>query len=136
MKIEEKIFFLLFLLGLLLKCYHLPANGLILIVSLSALSTLYFPLAVYSFATGSNEIEKRLSEKTGLFLAIIPIAWLFKIQHYPGANIILFLGIVISLIALFIFYWKKYETEFKAYYSNMFYRITLLLMVSLIIYLI
>jgi hypothetical protein len=88
-------------LGILFKFMHWPGAGVILVFGISLFSLIFLPLL---FTTKLKE-KKSLQDKSilgaGSIIAIlISMAILFKIMHWPGANM---MGVVSLLIMLIIY---------------------------------
>ena len=135
----EKGLFISFIIGLLFRyILHLPGASLLIVISLSLLATLYFPAAFYFFC--DKKIKKQnlpLSIISGLFLSIISIGILFKIQYWPGANFHLLIGTVTAPIILGVTYFlkKKASDELKTYFKNMTVRLVTLSILTILLYL-
>jgi hypothetical protein len=118
----EKTLVAIFLVGIIFKLVHWPGGGPLVVVSLSTLALLYFPLALYFFCDKKiKQQNQTLSIITGSILAIIPIGVMYKIQCWPGAQIYLLLGLFFTPIVLAIIYYlrKKAVPELLVYYKNM-----------------
>lgn len=111
------------IVALILKIFRIPGNSILLILSLSALSSMYFYFGILLFnGIRLREIFKKdsylnLSKKRligslvlGISLSILVIGILFKIELWPRANNMLLPGLfllVIILITLFYFNGKN-----------------------------
>lgn len=135
MKKAELILIGLAALALIMKFLHLPASGILTVLSLSSISMIYFYLG---FALFNNlrfrkifkkESYKEISTKrivggigVGLTLSISAIGILFKFQSWPGASVNLIMGIiglsVVTIISLI-----KMQKNKDNYYSNILKRV-------------
>lgn len=124
----ERILFIFFVLGLLLKFSDLPFAGPLLVVTLPTIAMLYCPGAFYFFS--DKEISRQnipLSVGAGLVLSIVTIGILFKLMYWPGAQSQLFLGVVLAPIVfiLVLVFQSKAKEELKKYYQQMVLRMTI-----------
>ena len=117
--------------------FHLPASGILTVLSLSSLSVIYMYLG---FALFNNihfrkifkkETYKEISTKriiggvgTGLALSVSVIGILFKFQSWPGASANLIMAIVTLSILAIISLIKMKKSE-DNYYSNILKRIAI-----------
>jgi hypothetical protein len=109
---------MLFIVGVTSKVQHWPMAGLILAVaSLSGIFT-FVPALLYANLKDQENIPKKvvcILGAAGLICCIMGL--LFKIQHWPLANIFLTVGSVIIFFAVFPWYtrltWKE-ERNFTA----------------------
>ena len=118
------------ILALIMKMFHLPASGVLTVLSLSSLSVIYMYLG---FAIFNNiqfrkilkkETYKEISTKriiggvgAGLAISVSVIGVLFKFQSFPGASANLIMGIVtLSLVSIISLIKMKKSTD--NYYSN------------------
>lgn len=137
MKKTERILALTTLIALIFKLLHWTGGEILLVISLSALSFLYY----FSFAL-FNDIRFRdifnkssytgISAKRiigtiglGFSLSLIMIGSLFKIQLWPGANIQLANGLVLTGI-IFLIAFIFYSRNKTAFYKNIFLRIAII----------
>ena len=124
LKITGGISGILILLGSILKVFHLPYAGLLLVIGLTFFSLVFLPLNAvlkYRDDTGKNRIIMALGM---LITAAASIGILFKIMHWPAANIL----IQTSIAAFVLFYipiyfatrLKKAETKFNGTINTIF----------------
>jgi hypothetical protein len=139
---SEKILTCSALLAVLLKVLSIPGGGLLAVISFMLLSILYFPLG---FATLNNIGLRRLFNKEsysgislwrmigtiglGMSFSGIVSGTLFKIQHYPGAQISLISGIVISFIIGVIILVRYMDTK-SSFYKNTLIKIVVLCVIG------
>ncbi len=124
----EKIVGVIVLIALILKLTMIPGGGILIVLSLSILSIIYFPFGFALF----NQIEikrilKRDSYKglsalrivgaigVGMALSLICIGILFKLQHWPGSTSNLLTGLFTSLIVLIIALIRYFKTKSDFY---------------------
>ena len=86
------------LIGVIFKMFHLPGAGIIVSISSLALIVFFITYLFVGIKALSTSIEKASGISVGVAMCLTVAAFLFKIQHWPGAGII----ILVSLIALFV----------------------------------
>jgi hypothetical protein len=120
------------LVGTLFKLQHWPGAGILLTVGLSSLAMLYFPMGFY-FLT--NKSEKIAAAVSGLFLSYVPLGILFKVQHWPGASVMLTVSMVtVPMVYLALFFMrKKAKPDSLPFYNSMLLRITFLILILFIL---
>jgi len=90
---------LLFVIGSILKSLHLPGAGVAIVLGLSFFSLVFIPLNIVLKYRDDKEDKNRLTMVLGLVLgSITSIGILFKLMHWPTANII-----IISCLTIFTF---------------------------------
>lgn len=137
MKKAEIVLIGIAILALLMKFAHLPGSGLLLFVSFSLLAMVYmfFGFALFNNSE-SSELFKSISHKkistirvigsigTGLALSVSIQGVLFKIQSYPGALMMLSIGlfglVIIAIISLI-----KTQKDTGNYYSTILKRVVI-----------
>ena len=133
----ENTFIILFLIGLVTMIFDIPGHVILLIISSALISILYFPTAFYFYSDKTLKNQNiALSIVGGMILAMAPIGCLFKLLHWPGAQVQLLGAIVLSAILLAITYIlsKKSKDELKTYYQSYIIRIIFWLVLSLLLY--
>jgi hypothetical protein len=134
MKKTELIAGIIAVLSIILQALLLPGGNVLTVLSLSVLAILYFYCGLLLF----NDIRLRAAFKkisyagistsrkigsigTGFALATIVIGILFKIQYWPGANVMLMDGfamlVIVCIVAGF-----KYPKNKSEYYNRIFKR--------------
>jgi len=111
-KIEIGIFSIL-ALGLVLRLIQLPGSGIFFVLGWSLLSMFYFYLSfAYFNNVGLRRLFKRdsysgigamriiLAVISGIALSVLCIGCLFKMQFWPGADINLLVGLVLTALVL------------------------------------
>lgn len=116
---------LLILVGSVFKVLHLPGAGVALVLGLALFSLVFLPLnAVLKFRDEKGEKNRLLLSVGMLIMAVACIGILFKIMHWPFANIL----IQGSIIAFIVFYVPTYfftrlrnpETKFNGSINTIF----------------
>lgn len=124
MRTTEKVLIILAIMGETMHMFHLPAAGIITVLSLAMLSMFYFGLSWLLFRereTKANNIP--LSIVAGVACSIAMIGILFKVMYWPGSKTMLFIGfafIAILIIPYFMFMNKSRDKEdgIYKYYLN------------------
>lgn len=116
------------LVGTLFKLQHWPGASILLVIGLSGLAIHYFPLGFY-FLT--NKSEKAVAAASGFFLSFAPLGILFKVQHWPGASVMLTVAMVtVPLVYLALFFLrKKAQPDSLPFYNSMLLRTTFLIII-------
>ena len=129
MKKAEIILIVLMVLGIIMKLLHYPFSSLVFLLAASSLATIYF---YFGFALLNGVRMRNMFKKVsyqeigvkkilfavgvGLALGVLLIGILFKIQHWPAADMQLSLGFyscIVALIIALVFYAKTKESIFK-----------------------
>ncbi len=101
MKWAERLGWGAVVLGALLRVFHAPFAGVLLVLGFSVVATLYFPLGWLLFGRPSHKDQLvPLSVITGLVLSLLCIGMLFKLQLWPGADTELLLGLLGSVVVM------------------------------------
>ena len=147
MKLAEKIIIVLALVGTLFKLFLVSGGGLIVVVSYTALSTLYF---YFGFALFNNIRLRHVFKKEsyvgvssgriiggiamGISFSICLIGMLFKVQYWPGEGVMLMAGMFTGVLVLIpsIFKFLKNREE---YYKKALVRGSVLVGISTILFL-
>jgi hypothetical protein len=101
MKVSGLISMSLMTIGAILKILHLPAGGPLLCISFTLMSFVFLPAALYVMKKEITMKGSRFIYAVAL-LGGIPLLFgiLFKVQHYPGANILLLFGYLTVCVLL------------------------------------
>lgn len=102
--------------GVVFKINHFPGAGVLLTLGLALISVVVLPLfASIEMKKQSSQLQKITSFSGIISGALISIGTLFKIMHWPTANIIITTGIILMAIVFIpLFTIKSYKTaEFK-----------------------
>lgn len=87
--------------GILLKFLHMPGASLLLVLGIFIMSFLFLPLLfVLRIGEKQETSQKAISIVGGMCAMLISVGVLFKIMHWPGANIMCTLSL---LMMIFIF---------------------------------
>ena len=144
MKKFENILIIIALFSLVLKLLSIPGMNLFLVISILILATLYFYLGFALF----NDVKfSRILKKNsysgisglrvlgaigvGIALSIICIGILFKIQHWNGANLYLYVGLAMACFSLIIAL-VKYIISKVDFYKKISIKLTVYILVSII----
>ncbi len=122
---------MLFIVGTLFKIQHWPMAGIILTLAATFGILFFIPaLALSRFLDQENK-DKRIAYILGALGTILFVAgMLFKIQHWPLANISIVMGIILLVIlALPMFTWLTWKSESHISPKFIFFVISLLLIV-------
>jgi hypothetical protein len=137
MKTLEKILAVAALLALLMKFFHLPGAGILLVLSLFTLAFVYFPLGFLLFKPGNGKLFYLPLFFAGWAFSMPVIGILFKFQYWPGAGNILFIGGAATLVmvaVLAIVMNKEQNNELKqAFRKTIFRGITLLFVAAFLL---
>ena len=83
--------------GALFKIEHWPAASILLVLGFFFLSFFFLPSAIYvSYKEISNKTRKWTHIIGFLGTFLLSVSFLFKIQHWPGTNIFLLSGILLT----------------------------------------
>ena len=99
MKITGNVSLAMLGLGTVMKLFHWPLAGLMLIIGFMVLCLVFFPSAIYS-----NYKESKISQSKLLHISILlggiffMAGVLFKVMHWPVANTLLLAGWVFILL--------------------------------------
>ena len=91
------VLLILFTLGAIFKINHWPGAGIAISVSLVLFSVVFCPMALVS-AYRAERKHAFVYIAGGITIAINFVGALFKIMHWPGAGIMLTIGIVVPFI--------------------------------------
>lgn len=125
LKITGAITIALCLLGSLFKFQHWPGAGVMLLLSLGFFSLVFIPLNIIMKFKDEKEKTNKFIITFGFVLGmIITLGLVFKIFHWPGANIMMFgaLGLF-ALVFTPIYFFTRYrnpETKFNAIVNTTF----------------
>ena len=129
MKKAEIILIVLMVLGIIMKFLHYPFSSLIFLLAASSLATVYFyfGFALFNGVRMRNMFKKVSYQEigvkkilfavgAGLALSVLLIGILFKLQHWPAADMQLMLGFYSSLLLLtiaLVFFLRSKANLFK-----------------------
>ena len=134
----EKILGILSVLGLIIYFTLLPYSNILLALSLTLLSFVYYPFGFALFnRIGFRKLFKKISYNrlsairilgaivAGLSLSTFCLGILFKLFDFKGGNNILIIGLVSSLIILPFVLFKFFKTK-QAFYSRIMIRFAII----------
>jgi hypothetical protein len=129
----EKILCSIALIALVMKFFHIPFSGPLLVISLGILSLLYFFGGFYFL--NENKKNNSLAIIAGILLSYAPIGILFKIMYWPGAQPMLIVGIFPCITFLIILIIKKANTneDQKVYLRNLLIRTSIVSSLSILL---
>ena len=143
MKKLEKILWGVFVIGILFKIMKWPGAGILTITSLGLVSSFYLYLGIgifnnltlkAMFSKDSYQYKHRFNllfgAIFGIVLAALVIGFLFKFMLWPGANVLLILGLFSLLFSLLMYYLLLKKKKVNLAKSS-FYRIVLIGILSL-----
>ena len=126
MKRLELILGVVVLVGLFFKVLHWPGGSLMLTIALTGLASIYL---FWGFALFNNVSDEKafikssysdisaqqiiISIVAALGLSAVCLGVLFKIQHWPGAMIILLSGLITSLIVIVLIKLLQSKSDFQ-----------------------
>jgi hypothetical protein len=136
MKKFELILGIFIIVSLIMKLFMIPFAAILLSISLSLLAIYYFIfgtsifkdkklkdiLNIKSFKAFSSF---RKFESAGVGLSLICIGILYSIEHLPGADLFLVVGLIYTLIALVIAL-IRFQKNKENYYKRILKRITII----------
>ncbi len=95
LKISGTISLTLFIIGSLFKFMHWPGAGICVVLGGFTFSLIFLPLMITLKMKDEATIANKLVLSFGFFLGILmSTGAIFKIMHWPGANILMLSGIV------------------------------------------
>ena len=110
----------LFLVGAYLKIYHMPGAGIIISLALFLFCFWFLPTALLNYyRTHKDKKTKMLMIATYITFFVVFIGAWFKIQHWPGAHILLIIGIPLPFL-LFLPVYIYYSAKQKSYSASNF----------------
>jgi hypothetical protein len=122
---KNKIYFLglaavmLLSAGCMFKIMHWAGAGIMITLGVFLLGFAFIPAALISnFKAEVNKSQKILYYITAIVLTINLIGALFKIMHWPGASILLFIGIPLPFVLILPLYIFNKRKESEINYKN------------------
>ena len=105
--------------GGLCKIMHWPGAGIMLFVGMVILALVFLPLAFNSsFKAEQNKKLSGLYIIAAIILTFDCISMLFKIMHWPGANILVMISIPLPFVVLLPFYLLSNSNDKEINYGN------------------
>jgi hypothetical protein len=106
-------------MGITFKFQHWPGAGVMLVSGLTIFSLVFVPLLLRSRLKDETSERKTLMDTLGATgLTLFSLGIMFKIQHWPGAAIMLGLSVIFLFLGYFLLYLldKTIESDEKAAY--------------------
>lgn len=136
LKILERFFFIVFLIGWIFKELHLKGADYMLLLSLTFLALLYllsgfwfFPKLVFRFEQlNKPQLAKRLSVLAGFTLFVQTIGILFTMLQTPGHQKILLTGLAIGGVWLLTLSYSSIDKSSWALRTRIFFALALALL--------
>lgn len=115
----------LILIGVIFKTMHWPGAGLAVVLGLVFFSLVFIPLNIVLKFKDDKEKSNRLIMTIGMLTASIStIGVLFKIMHWPYANVLMFSSLLAFMIVFipiyFIIKYRDPESKFNAIINTTF----------------
>lgn len=107
----------LILVGAILKTLHLPGAAITFILGGFTFAFLFLPILIIIKFKDDESITEKLVFSLGLVLAMaISVGVIFKIMHWPFANILMFSGtIIFSLLYVPLYFFTRIRTAEKKF---------------------
>lgn len=111
LKISGITSIILIMLGVILKSMHWPGAGLAVVLGLTFFSLIFIPLNIVLKFKDDAEKSNRLIMTVGMLTAsAATIGVLFKIMHWPYANIVMFSSLLVFMLLFIpIYFIVKYR---------------------------
>ncbi|MDB5257626.1 MAG: hypothetical protein JWM14_2321 [Chitinophagaceae bacterium] len=129
----EKIIGVLVFVGLIFKMMHWPGAGPILVLSLTALSLVYFWGGFYFLSDANLKHQKiALSIIAGAVFGMACIGILFRLMYWPGAKPMLYIGVfgLPALTAAVFLFKSQAEQELQPYFNKLLIRLALFIVIA------
>lgn len=95
-------------LGITFKFQHWPGAGVMIVLGLTIFALIFIPMLLRSMLKGETSERKTIMNTLGATgLTLFGLGLLFKLQHWPGADVML-CG---SIFPLFLGYFAMYMTD-------------------------
>ncbi len=125
LKISGIATILLIVFGVVFKSMHWPGAGIFVVLSLAFFSLVFIPLNIVLKFKDDEVKSNRLIMTLGMLTASAgSIGALFKIMHWPMANIILFSSLLVFMLVFipiyFVVRYRDPETKFNAIINTTF----------------
>lgn len=110
---------LLILVGVIFKTQHWPGAGVILMLGIVAFAAIY---AILVFIDRQKSLKTSIAKTSNLFvllaMVLISVGFLFKMQHWPGAGVIIYVSNVALLALIPIKYLQAAKEKDKVKSTN------------------
>jgi hypothetical protein len=111
---------ILVLAGGLLKIFHLPGAGIALTLGITFFCLWFIPLSLLSSYKAEKDKKVKWLYIIGFITVLVDLGGaLFKIQHWPGAEISMIVGIPVSFILFLPAYLLYNRTDSQVNYRNL-----------------
>lgn len=125
LKISGVTSIILILLGVIFKSMHWPGAGIAVVLGLGFFSLVFIPLnIVLKFKDNQEQSNKTILTIGMLTASVATIGVLFKIMHWPYANILMFSSLLVFMIIFipiyFIVKYRDPESRFNAIINTTF----------------
>jgi hypothetical protein len=101
------------LMGVIFKVNHWSGAGIILMLSILLMVLLFFPIALTtSYKQHKDKSQLHLYIIAYITIAIESLGMLFKIMHWPGASVLIFIGLPLPFL-LFLPFYLRYHNKAK-----------------------
>lgn len=110
MKYLAKLIYTILILGVFFKMMHWPGGNFGLLIGFCSLSIYKMVQIVFVSRNSTvNSVSKALMIVMNIAQSIVSIALLFKLLHWPGANLLLSVSILYAVVILIwmFFSWSK-----------------------------
>ena len=98
MKITGNVSLAMLGLGTVMKLFHWPGAGIMLVLGFAVLCLIFFPSAIYTnYRDSKMKLPKLLHVSILVGGILFMVGVLFKLQHWPGAGVLLMLGWIFIL---------------------------------------
>jgi hypothetical protein len=106
-----------FLAGSWFKWMHWPGAAILLVLGIVIFSLVFLPLMFTLKTRELNGAQDKLITGIGFFLGIVYcMGVMFKVQHWPGANVLMFGGIIVlTLVFIPLYFLNGYSKPEKRF---------------------
>jgi len=120
--------------GVIFKVMHWP--GAAVIITLGAFTGILFLVFLLSSGSISIGTEKNSILLGSIAMIIVLAAFVFKIMHWPGANVMIILAHIGLLISSIVIFYDGYkETDNSKKNMKLFYSFTIFILMIILLYL-
>lgn len=103
---------ILLLAGTIFKIMHWPGAGVMMVLGAGILVLAYLPMLLWHKLRESPSDERLMHLSGFVGLSLTTLGVLFKIMHWPGAGMMLVLGMsTLALLYVPVYFYKKYQTS-------------------------
>lgn len=125
LKISGITLIILIMLGVTFKSMHWPGAGVMVVLGLAFFSLVFIPLNIVLKFKDDKEKNNRIIMTVGMLTAsVATIGVLFKIMHWPSANILLMSSLIVFMLVFipiyFIIKYREPESKFNAIINTTF----------------